>query len=103
MGGHLLQVINRDVQRFAFKSSAQCRNGIWYDIMKNPLDQSKKSKTGKLALIEENGIVKTVRQEELNNRKDILQTVFLNGELVKEITFGQVRTNSNETSLNLVS
>ena len=46
MGGGLHTSVNRDTQRNAFKCSAQLRNGKWIDIYKNPLDSSKKSKTG---------------------------------------------------------
>ena len=53
MGGGLLQKVNRDTQRFAFKCSAQCRKGVLYDIQKKPLDESKKSKSGKLALVKQ--------------------------------------------------
>ena len=53
MGGHLLQQMNRDTQRNAFKSSWQQRDGIGYDIKKNPLDKSKVSKSGRLALIKD--------------------------------------------------
>jgi len=50
MGGGLLQKVHRDTQRFAFKCSAQRRNGVWRDIYKDPIDQSKASKRGKLML-----------------------------------------------------
>ena len=64
MGGALLQRLNRDTARFAFKCSAQKHAGEWVDIQKNPLDPSKKSKGGRLALIEEDGFWRTVREEE---------------------------------------
>lgn len=92
MGGGLLQKINRDTQRCAFKSSAQKRNGEWYDIFKDPIDSSKRSKRGQLKLIKEEGQFKTVRLEE--DGDDLLQTVFLNGELVKDFTFDEVRANA---------
>lgn len=75
MGGGLLQKINRDTQRCAIKCSAQLRDGVWYDIQKNPLDQSKKSKTG--------------RFEDLN-----LPVVFENGRLVRYTGFDEVRANA---------
>lgn len=92
MGGGLLQKHNRDTQRCAFKSSAQMRNGQWVDIFKDPKDQTKRSKKGRLKLIkDENGEFKTVRLEEPG--EDLLRTVFLNGELVNPITFDQIRQN----------
>ena len=59
MGGGLHTSVNRDTQRNAFKCSAQLRNGKWIDIYKNPLDSSKKSKTGRFKLINENNFFKT--------------------------------------------
>jgi nicotinamide phosphoribosyltransferase len=93
-GGGLLQKINRDTQRCAFKCSAQLQNGTWVDIQKNPLDASKKSKAGKLALIKENGEFKTIRLEDLGERENLLKLVYRNGEVINPITFDQVRKNA---------
>lgn len=93
MGGGLLQKVNRDTQRFAFKCSAQKQGGVWVDIQKNPLDQTKKSKAGRLKLIIEDGEYKTVREDEPG--QDILETVFKNGHLVQETTFDEIRERSN--------
>jgi nicotinamide phosphoribosyltransferase len=89
MGGGLLQKINRDTQRFAFKSSAQKRYGVWYDIQKQPKDTTKTSKKGKLKLIHINGVYQTVSQDA--DGDDILQTVFENGRMVKEYSFDEIR------------
>lgn len=94
MGGGLLQKINRDVQRFAFKSSAQCRNGIWHDIFKQPLDSSKKSKKGILALVKDDaGNYNTVQTLDINDKNNIMTTVFENGVITKEYSFEEVRKN----------
>lgn len=93
MGGGLCQKINRDIQRFAFKSSYQERDGVGYDIFKNPIDKSKRSKKGRLKLIRDtSGRFSTVRENE--DGEDILEPVFKNGELVREMTFEQVRKNA---------
>ena len=98
MGGGLLQKINRDTQRFAFKCSAQKRDGVWYDIFKSPLDQSKRSKKGKLALIRVHGahgsVYKTVEECDGPVEGDLLRTVFENGDLVNPLTFEEVRSNA---------
>ena len=99
MGGGLLQKINRDNQRFAFKCSAQKRDGKWYDIYKDPIDKSKMSKKGKLALTRElNGIIltyKTIEQyDENDDENNILEIVFEDGELVREYTFNEIRKNA---------
>jgi nicotinamide phosphoribosyltransferase len=94
MGGGLLQKINRDTQRFAFKSSAQKRNGLWYDIQKEPRDTTKISKKGRLKLVNDNGNFLTVPITD--NRPDVLQTVFENGQLIKEYTFNEIRANAEK-------
>jgi len=94
MGGGLLQKINRDTMRFAFKSSAQCRNGIWYDIYKDPKDKTKASKRGRLKLIKTSEGFKTV--SESSEGVDILEVVFENGKLIRDMTFDQVRENSTK-------
>ena len=104
MGGGLLQKVNRDTQRFAIKCSAQYRDGKWVDIFKSPLDSTKKSKKGRLALIkDEEGIFHTVSENVADpdvaifNGKEypnILIPVFKNGELLKDYTFEEVRANA---------
>lgn len=94
MGGHLLQCINRDTMRFAFKSSMQIRNGISYDIQKKPLDNTKASKKGRLALVKRNGEYQTIEEVKNIIPDDILVTVFENGELIKEYTFKEIRNNA---------
>ena len=91
MGGGLLQKVNRDTQRMAFKSSAQFYDGSWHDVWKKPKDASKASKRGRLALVwdKETGY-KTVRLEELGDRVDELKTVFENGELKYEQQWGLI-------------
>ena len=92
MGGGLLQKVNRDTQRCAFKCSAQYRDGRWYDIQKNPKDVSKASKKGKLKLIKVDGEFETVGENDPG--EDYLKVVFTNGVLVKEIDFDTVRKNA---------
>ena len=103
MGGGLLQKVNRDTQRFAFKCSAQKRNGKWVDIFKNPLDKTKTSKKGRLALVHApdgaTGKVgwATVPESDViggKGPKDELVTVFENGKLLKYYTFDEVRKNA---------
>jgi len=95
MGGGLLQKVNRDTQRFAFKSSAQKRNGEWFDIYKDPIDSSKASKKGKLALTKRFGFYETINPDALlTNKDDLLETVFLNGKLIKEYSLDQIRKNA---------
>lgn len=93
-GGGLLQKINRDVQRFAFKCAAQMRNGEWVDVFKKPLDISKASKHGRLKVIKRDGIYMTVRENEYSKLPNELIPVFENGVLLKEYSFDEIRKNA---------
>lgn len=93
MGGGLLQKgLDRDTQRFAFKCSAACQGGQWVDIQKKPLDESKASKKGRMKLVRHGHGAMTVPED--HPGEDIMQTVFENGELVREYTFDEVRENA---------
>ena len=92
MGGALLQNLNRDTQKFAFKCSAILKNNKWEDVFKEPIDDSyKKSKARRMKLVIENNTYKTTRLE--NEREDQLVRVFKNGIITKEYTFDECRRN----------
>jgi nicotinamide phosphoribosyltransferase len=94
-GGGLLQMVTRDTQCNAFKCSEAVINGEHREVYKQPItDGSKTSKKGRLALINEDGVWKTINGKDLNGRKDYLETVFENGELVKEYNLSEVRKNA---------
>ena len=94
MGGGLLQKVNRDTQRNAFKCSANSSDGItWNDIHKDPIDGSKTSKKGKLKLIKLNGEYKTVKIDEYPECENQLVTVFENGKITRHLNFEEVRSN----------
>ena len=92
MGGGLLQKVNRDTQRCAFKCCAQYRDGQWYDIQKNPKDVSKASKKGKLKLIKVDGEFETVGENDPG--EDYLKVVFYDGVLLNEVDFATIRKNA---------
>jgi len=96
MGGGLLQKINRDTQRFAFKCSAQQRQGHWVDIYKKPLDVSKASKKGRLGLYtNERGELFTGPEGKTESHSgNMLQPVFEDGVILKEYTFNECRKNT---------
>lgn len=100
MGGALLQKVDRDTQKFAFKCSYAEVNGKGVDVQKNPVEvdnhgkltQSfKKSKAGQLKLIRTENGYQTVRKETFPEYGDLLVTVFENGELINETGFEEVR------------
>lgn len=99
MGGALLQVVNRDTQKFAMKCSAAEVNGKWIDVFKDPVtDSGKTSKKGRLALVKTNKgyTTMTTKQAEIAGLEDQLVTVYENGEVITEYTFAQVRANSEK-------
>ncbi|MFY0252926.1 nicotinate phosphoribosyltransferase [Chitinophaga sp. 30R24] len=100
MGGALLQRVNRDTQEFAFKCSYAIINGEAVNVHKMPVELDanghlrtsfKKSKSGKLSLIHENNQFKTVEETTVPDTANMLQTVFENGNVIREYTFNEVR------------
>ena len=92
MGGGLLQELSRDTLDFAMKCSAANINDRWVDVYKNPVtSKAKESKKGKLALIKEDGVYKTISINDLNNRENLLKVVFENGEIVNTTNFEKIR------------
>ncbi|WP_407379470.1 nicotinate phosphoribosyltransferase [Methanobrevibacter sp.] len=96
MGGGLHSSVTRDTQRNAFKCSAQLRDGEWFDIFKNPLDSSKKSKTGRFKLVKDNQSYKTIPIDACG--ENVLQTVFRNGELLIDEKFADIKSRTDEYS-----
>lgn len=94
MGGGLLQKLNRDTQKFAFKCSQVTVGERHVDVFKSPVtDSGKNSKSGTLSLVQglEAGkrALKTVKGKERFG--DILETVYENGEILKRWTLDQIR------------
>lgn len=97
MGGALLQQLNRDTQKFAFKTSSVVVNGKDRDVFKDPVEgHDKASKRGRLALVVENGRWKTQpSQRETIDPKDQLKLVFRNGEVLKTHSVAEIRERAN--------
>lgn len=92
MGGGLLQKINRDTQKFAFKCSYAEINGKGVEVKKRPMEMNAKgeinpsfktSKGGRLKLIVNNGLYQTVKEHEFPDFKDELIPIFENGRILK--------------------
>jgi nicotinamide phosphoribosyltransferase len=91
MGGALLQKVDRDTLKFAFKCSAIKISGKWRDVYKDPVtDPGKRSKRGRLDLIkheDDSGAVhyETIRLDDVerngNPARTAMQTVFKDGEI----------------------
>ncbi len=94
-GGGLLQNVNRDTCRYAFKCSAIKVNNEWRDVYKAPItDGSKNSKRGILTLYKNGDTFVTAERDRLDLGEDMLKTVFEDGEIVREYTFDEVRKNA---------
>lgn len=92
MGGGLLQQVNRDTMKFAMKASAIQINGMWEDVYKAPVtDAGKVSKKGRLALRKSDGKYETVRVEDCHISKNALERVFLDGSLLRNQSFAEIR------------
>ncbi len=100
MGGGLLQKVDRDTQQFALKCSYAEISGRGVDVQKHPVELDghgnlrpsfKKSKSGKLCLIQNSSGLQTVREDSHPAGPDLLETVFENGNLVKEENFETIR------------
>jgi nicotinamide phosphoribosyltransferase len=94
-GGGLLQKLNRDTQRFAFKCSQVFVGEESRDVYKRPItDPDKVSKRGRFKLVQDaNNNFCTVSEND--NRSDLLTTVFENGHLVREYNFDEIRRNAS--------
>ena len=92
MGGALLQKVDRDTQKFAFKCSEATVDGKRVRVFKDPItDGDKRSKAGRLSLVQRDGKLITVEGEQAD---DLLKPVFENGEILQRFTFEQVRKNA---------
>lgn len=100
-GGALLQIVNRDDQKFAMKCSAARINGKWVQVFKDPItDQGKRSKKGQLKLVKTLLDGKdhffTVQDDEpdFHALRDTLVPVYEDGEVLLTYTFDEVRANA---------
>ena len=115
MGGALLQQVDRDTQKFAMKCSAMSRTirvedgdigsgfkTVWFDVQKDPItDSGKKSKAGRVTLWKNGGeYASGVRppsgwtDKGFGGWTEAMQTVFRDGQLIREYTFEEVRANA---------
>ena len=107
-GGALLQQVNRDTMKFAMKCSAigvAVHTGVeWRDVFKDPItDHGKASKKGRVTLWESGGEYASAVDEPkgwtdkgIGPWVNVLQEVYRDGVLVKEITFDEVRANARK-------
>ena len=94
MGGALLQQLNRDTQKMAFKASQVVIDSIPHDVYKAPItDQGKASKKGRLSLVRaENGDILTVSEADAQGMEAMLRPVFWDGDLMVDDSLETIRT-----------
>jgi nicotinamide phosphoribosyltransferase len=97
MGGALLQQLNRDTQRFAFKCSNVTVHGEDRDVFKDPVEgHDKASKRGRLALHWARGVWKTTQtHRNVPDPEDRLRLVFRDGEVLATQTVAEIRERAN--------
>lgn len=98
MGGALLQQVNRDTQKFAYKCSAIYDSGGVTEVYKEPAtDHGKVSKRGLLDLIRTpSGKLQTVKRSAVTDHLSVMRTVFENGEILIEDDFATIRERAGE-------
>ena len=95
MGGALLQKVDRDTQKFAYKCSEVTIGDKRIGVCKAPVtDMGKASKKGRLDLVEVGGKLQTVEGE--YNFNSQLFDVFEDGVILSEYTFDEIRKNSEK-------
>jgi len=96
MGGGLLQQLNRDSCRFAFKCSYAEIDGKDVDVYKDPAtDPGKRSKRGRLELNRRpDGTVNTVRRGQ--EHESLLQDVYLNGRILVDDDLETIRARTKD-------
>lgn len=94
MGGALLQKVDRDTQKFAYKASAGVIDGEYRGIYKDPVtDPGKRSKDGVLDLVMENGrmVTRQYRTFDTDFPGSLMRTVFRDGKVLVRDTLDVVR------------
>lgn len=100
IGSYTYQYNTRDTFGFALKSTLCVINGEEKLIFKDPKTDNgiKKSQKGKVHVTEVNGVISFTDGHGLDSilPEDLLQTVFVNGKLIKEQSFAEIRARLNK-------
>merc|ERR1712176_502211 len=96
-GGALLQKMDRDTQKCAFKCCEIIVDGKPRSVFQDPItDSGKKSKQGRLKLVKQGGQITTLTDGKGSEGSDLLVEVFKNGSITKTFNFNEVRALSEE-------
>lgn len=95
IGGSLLQKVDRDTLRFAYKCSAVVVDGTLREVYKQPVtDSGKTSKKGRLDLVRTDDGFSTIvipNATDIASPDSVLETVFENGELLRSESLNEIR------------
>ena len=95
-GGGLLQKMNRDTLKCAFKCSCVTINGKQVDVFKDPIDSpGKKSKKGRMTVNNIDGKIVTLCGDERLEESNLLELVYQNGFLIKDQLFQDIKDRAN--------
>lgn len=99
MGGGLLQHVNRDTFKFAMKASAiskKDKGDVWIPISKEPVtDPGKASKAGIVGVYKDyQGILRGYCGRVLGQEDGMLERVYYNGNLTRDMSLEVVRRNA---------
>jgi nicotinamide phosphoribosyltransferase len=98
MGSGMLQDVRRDMVSFAFKVNEKVvEGGSRIPVNKSPVNcKGKASKAGKQALVNCDGFIFSVPEAQLGGRENLLEDIYIDGELLIDDTFENVRKRANE-------
>ena len=99
IGSYTYQYVTRDTFGFALKSTHVVIGGIEHNIYKDPVtdtDKIKKSLIGRAVVIDNDGALKVIDNLSMDQQKsysnvDLLEDIFVNGKIIKDLTFTEVR------------
>lgn len=96
-GGGLLQKVNRDTQKCAYKCSWVEVDGQPRNVFKDPVsDKGKKSKQGRVMLVKDGAhSFKTLQGADVDPAQDVMETVFENGELLVDQKYADIRVRAD--------
>ncbi|MDA1017055.1 MAG: nicotinate phosphoribosyltransferase [Planctomycetota bacterium] len=103
-GGGLLQRLDRDTCKFAFKCAEITVDGVPRDVFKQPVtDLGKRSKAGRMKLVRSGASFETVPANDSpgdSTRDDQLVEVFRDGELLVDQSFADIRARAGTCAIN---
>lgn len=103
MGSGLTHDAGRDEFSFSMKATALYDGKEWQDLLKRPItDLKKQSLTGRVSTYQDkNGNIFSERIDfpQVDGVRDMMETVYLNGHIIKEYTFDDVLAFNNDQLL----